>query len=89
MRQPVYTPTFKKDRTRMERSGKNTKLLDTVLKILLKGDPLLPKYYDHGLHGQLDGYRECHIQHDWLLMYKTDETKVSFVRTGTHSDLYD
>ena len=64
-------------------------LLETVVELLLDGQTLLEKYRDHQLTGNWKGYRECHIEPDWLLVYKIYESKLilSLVRTGTHSDL--
>jgi len=46
------------------------------------------KYKDHNLIGNFIGRRECHIEPDWLLIYKIDEDFIIFERTGTHSDLF-
>lgn len=64
-------------------------LLETVVELLLDGQTLPEKYRDHQLTGNWKGYRECHIEPDWLLVYKIYESKLilSLVRTGTHSDL--
>ena len=57
---------------------------------MLEGEPLPEKNHDHQLHGDYEGYRECHITSDWLLIYiKDTEIKIiSLSRTGTHSDLF-
>ena len=62
----------------------------TVLDLLVRQQKLSPKYCDHPLAGNYHGYRECHIQPDWLLIYKVEEQKLllTLVRTGTHSDLF-
>jgi mRNA interferase YafQ len=44
---------------------------------------------DHPLKGEWKGWRECHIQPDWLLIYRTTETEVLLARTGTHADLFE
>lgn len=64
-------------------------LLETVVELLLDGQTLPEKYRDHQLTGNWKGYRECHIEPDWLLVYKIYESKLilSLVRAGTHSDL--
>lgn len=65
------------------------KLIDVVVKIA-NGEALLAKNHDHSLSGNYEGYRECHISPDWLLIYKkAEEIKlITLVRTGTHSDLF-
>ncbi len=65
-------------------------LLEIVLDILLQEQPLPEKYLDHPLKGNYLGYRKCHIQPDWLLIYKVQEEKLVLVaaRTGSHADLF-
>jgi addiction module toxin, RelE/StbE family len=65
-------------------------LLRAVIEILAKGEPLPEKHKDHPLVSNWSGYRECHIQSDWLLIYKykDDELILSLTATGTHSDLF-
>ncbi|MCC8110675.1 MAG: type II toxin-antitoxin system YafQ family toxin [Ruminococcus sp.] len=80
------TPRFRKD----YKCGKNMQLLEIVLDILLQEQPLPEKYLDHPLKGNYLGYRECHIQPDWLLIYKVQEEKLVLVaaRTGSHAYLF-
>lgn len=85
-----YTPRFKKEYKLAKKRGRNISLLRTVIDILAKGEPLPEKYRDHSLVSNWTGYRECHIQGDWLLIYKyqNDELILSLTATGTHSDLF-
>ena len=64
-------------------------LLEDVLTRLLEGKALDIKHRDHALTGNYKGFRECHIQPDWLLIYISDDTQLvlTAVRTGSHSDL--
>ena len=57
---------------------------------LASGESLDERYKDHDLHGNWEGYRECHVQPDWLLIYKVDNSELILwmTRTGTHSDLF-
>ena len=55
---------------------------------LIEERPLPEKYKDHRLKGSFSAYRDCHIEPDWLLIYKPRPTEITFVRTGTHSDLF-
>ena len=57
--------------------------------MLLDGIPLPAKYSDHPLHGDKRGYRDCHIQDDWVLIYKIDKNVLTLIlsETGTHSDI--
>lgn len=84
-----FTNTFSKDLKRAKKRGYNIKLLSAVVDKLQNGEPLPEKNRDHALTGNWIGYRECHIQPDWLLIYRIYEDKLLLVlnRTGTHSDL--
>ncbi|MCD8254705.1 MAG: type II toxin-antitoxin system YafQ family toxin [Oscillospiraceae bacterium] len=70
--------------------GRDLKLLDDVVTRLAQQEPLPEKNRDHSLTGDYIGFRECHIQPDWLLIYRIDgEALILFLsRTGTHSDLF-
>ena len=61
-----------------------------VIDILVANEPLPDKYCDHNLSGNYKGFRECHINPDWLLIYRTDNDvlTLTLIRTGTHSDLF-
>ena len=84
----VQTSAFKKDVKRIIKRGKNTKLLKEIVKQLANGEKLSEKNYDHFLSNNYDGKKECHIQPDWLLIYKIDGHFLILYRTGTHSDLF-
>ena len=81
---------FKKDFKFAKKRGYDVKLLEEVIKILAKGEPLPEQYLDHPLKGNYKGCRECHITPDWLLIYEIfDDTLILYLtRTGTHSDLF-
>lgn len=84
------TNRYKKGLKLMQRRGKNMELLKEAVFTLAKGNALPQKNHDHALTGTLSGYRECHIEPDWLLIYKITEEKLilSLTQTGTHSDLF-
>ncbi|MBQ3426567.1 MAG: type II toxin-antitoxin system YafQ family toxin [Clostridia bacterium] len=81
---------FRKDYKLAMKRGYNPLLLEEVVNILANGETLPEKYRDHGLDGNYNGYRECHIQPDWLLIYRIDKDVLvlGLTRTGTHSDLF-
>ena len=82
------TVQFKKDIKQQIKRGKNqTKLLE-VIKILLSGTTLSPIYKDHPLKGQWNGRRDCHIESDWILIYRINNNELRLERTGSHSDLF-
>lgn len=85
---PIFENTFKKDIKRLQKRGKNLNKLKTVIDKLLDNQELETKYKDHALSGNWKGYRDCHIEPDWLLIYKITETNLFLVRTGSHSDLF-
>ncbi len=64
-----------------------SKLRD-VLSLLIAAEPLPPRLKDHPLTGDWGGYRDCHIEPDWLLLYKIDGNDLILARTGTHADLF-
>ena len=72
----------------MHKRGKNLEKLETVAQLLVEGKPLDRKYLDHPLTGNYKGYRDLHIEPDWLLIYKITEDTIIFDRTGSHSDLF-
>lgn len=86
--QPVFTKRFQKDVDLAKRRGKNTEKLKEVINLLLNQQPLEARYQDHWLSGDYSNRRECHIEPDWLLVYKPGDTSIIFERTGTHSDLF-
>lgn len=65
-------------------------LLQEVVDLLASGETLPDKYRDHSLTGDYNGYRECHVLPDWLLIYRieNDFLILGLTRTGTHSDLF-
>lgn len=81
---------FKRDVKRCQKQNKSMELFKTVHEKLIKGDPLPRKNKDHSLSGNWNGYRECHLEPDWLLIYKVDESDkiIEYVRMGSHSDLF-
>lgn len=84
------TPQFKKDYKLAQKQGLDIEKLKNVISILANGETLPAKNRDHALKGNYNGHRECHVEPDWLLIYKLEnETLVlSLVRTGTHSKLF-
>jgi mRNA interferase YafQ len=81
---------FKKDLKLAQKRGLKMVLLDNVVTQLLELGTIDSKFKPHLLKGNYKGYWECHIQPDWLLIWKQDEVikLVTLTRTGTHSDLF-
>ena len=88
MRRPSYTRQFEKDLQRMLKRGKDADKLKMVIATLVDEEPLAERYRDHVLVGSYRGRRECHVEPDWLLIYKLLDDEVIFERTGSHADLF-
>ncbi len=88
----IVKPTnrFRKDYKLMEKRNLEISLLDEIIAKLAQGTPLPASNRDHELTGNYAGHRECHIQPDWLLIYRieSDVLVLTLTRTGTHSDLF-
>ncbi len=86
----VPSNQFKKDLKLAKKRGCKIELLRNIVNTLAGGQKLDKKYRDHGLTGNYIGFRECHIEPDWLLVYRInqDELELFLFRTGTHSDLF-
>lgn len=90
MYRPVTTNRFDKDLKRAIKRGKDLTKIKSIMLSLAAGEILPEKYKDHALIGNYAKRRECHIEPDWLLIYKldADDMVIIFERTGTHSDLF-
>ena len=86
----VSSNQFKKDLKAAKKRGFDMNRLRAVVETLAAGEKLEPKYRDHILVGDYVGFRECHIEPDWLLVYriKQDVLELYLFRTGTHSDIF-
>ena len=86
----IWTNQFKKDYKKAIRRRKNIKLLDDIIRSLSRGETLPQKNKDHALSGDWIGHRECHIQPDWLLVYRIEDNVLvlTLARTDTHSDIF-
>ncbi|MGB9441933.1 MAG: type II toxin-antitoxin system YafQ family toxin [Desulfobacterales bacterium] len=89
MRVPSYTKQFEKDLKKMEKRGKALSKIKKVIRKLVNEERLEAKNKDHKLLGNYKGRRECHIEADWLLIYKLIDAEIIFERTGSHSDLFE
>lgn len=86
-----YSTAFKRDLKRNQKRHKNLEVLRAIMKYIEQEKKLSQQFKDHALSGDWIGYRELHIEPDWLLIYKIfpKENKVVFARTGTHADLFE
>ena len=88
MRELILTTRFRRDLRRAARRGKDERRLREVLDALVAGEPLEPRHRAHQLTGNMAPLWECHIENDWLLVWDEDETTVTLMQTGTHSDIF-
>jgi mRNA interferase YafQ len=76
MRTPTYSTQFQRDVKRL-------------IELLLSADPLPPQYKDHPLKHGWAGYRDAHVEPDWVLVYFATGKRVHLERTGTHEELFE
>ena len=88
MRAPVYTNRFGKDLKLMIKRGSDPESIKSIVRKLIDEIPLERKHRDHLLIGNFKDRRECHIEPDWLLIYRIEGSMIIFERTGTHTDLF-
>ena len=86
---PVWSGRFKRDVKRTEKRGKDMAKLRAVLTLRIEEKPLPRSFRDHALRGDWNGFRDLHIEPDWLLLYRIDSGELQLARTGTHADLFD
>lgn len=83
-----FESTFKKDYKRAEKKKRNIKDLETVLKLLRKDGTLPAKYKSHSLKGNWKGYKEAHIENDWLIIWREKGNIITLSRMGSHDELF-
>jgi mRNA interferase YafQ len=90
MLKQTFTKPFRKQLKLMEKRRMNIYKLREIMDIIVNEKPLPPERSNHPLHGDWEGSFECHIQGDWVVIYKFNyETRtVTFQRTGIHSNLF-
>jgi mRNA interferase YafQ len=88
MYSPVYTRQFEKDLKLCKRRGRNLEKFKILACTLIAEQTPDPIHRDHKLFGNYQGRRDCHIEADWLLIYKIENGTIIFERMGTHSDLF-
>ena len=88
MRNSITGTQFRRDVKLAQKRGKDMAKLHDAILLLIQGSPLPLRYKDHALGGEWKHFRDCHIEPDWMLIYKVDGEDLHLVRTGTHSDLF-
>lgn len=85
----VRSGQFRRDVKRVEKRRKDMSKLRELILLLIAESALPHRYRDHPLRGNWKGYREAHIEPDWLLIYRVTGDELHLVRTGSHTDLFD
>jgi mRNA interferase YafQ len=88
MRTPVLGAKFRRDVKLAQRRGKDMSKLRAVVLLLIEEKPLPLRLKDHPLSGEWEHHRDCHLEPDWLLLYKIYGDDLYLVRTGSHADLF-
>ena len=83
-----YTTQFKKDYKKIKKQNKYLSKLQDVIDKIFNGTELDPKHHDHQLYGEWKDHRDCHIEPDWILIYRRTSDELILERTGSHSDLF-
>ncbi|MCJ7728610.1 MAG: type II toxin-antitoxin system YafQ family toxin [Sedimentisphaerales bacterium] len=89
MRQICISSRFQKDYKKAAKQHKNIALLNSVINKLAASEMLQPNLRDHLLFGNFKGYRELHLEPDWLLIYRITHSELQLARLGSHSELFE
>jgi mRNA interferase YafQ len=84
----LTTRRFERDLKKAGKRGRDTSKLERAVKLLLEDRPLPPSMRPHTLSGDWKGFYECHLEPDWLLIWRRTDNALILVRTGSHSDLF-
>jgi mRNA interferase YafQ len=84
----LYTSQFKKDYKRIKKQNRDLNKFKDVIDKLLGNEKLEPRHRDHSLSGRWKGHRDCHIESDWVLIYRKTSDSLILERTGSHSELF-
>ena len=90
MLRPIKTRQFERDQKKAHKQHRDFGALEELVCILIAQETLDPKYKDHPLKGAWKGCRDCHVQNDWVLIYRVNEEDrtIIFERIGSHSELF-
>ncbi len=84
----TYTNKFLRELKRIQKRGLRVTKLRNIVALLCENKELPKHCRPHRLSGNYVGFFECHIEPDWLLIYRITDDAVELARTGTHSDLF-
>jgi mRNA interferase YafQ len=89
MRAPSYSSQFHRDLKRLQKQGKELEKQKALIELLLAAQPLPPHYKDHPLKLNWAGYRDAHVEPDWVLIYSATAERVYLERTGSPQELFE
>jgi mRNA interferase YafQ len=89
MRTPSYSTQFHRDVKRLQKRGKVLNKLKQLIELLLAEQPLPSQFKDHPLKLNWGGYRDAHVEPDWVLTYSITDDQIHLERTGTHEELFE
>ncbi|MGA3258391.1 MAG: type II toxin-antitoxin system YafQ family toxin [Bryobacteraceae bacterium] len=84
----LTTTAFEKDVRRLLKQGKDLDKLEETVNTLLDREPLPPRCRPHPLRGDWAGHWDCHVEPDWMLLYRLTGKALVLVRTGSHAELF-
>lgn len=84
----VRTSAFKADVKRQQKRGKDMIKLKILITLLVNENDIPAEYEDHPLQGNWRGYRDAHMEGDWILIYRVENDDLKLARTGTHQDIF-
>ena len=82
------TTAFERDVRRVNRQGKDLNKLEIIVNLLQAQEPLPARCRPHPLRGNWAGYWDCHVEPDWILLYRVTDEALVLVRTGSHAALF-
>jgi mRNA interferase YafQ len=84
----LTTTAFERDLRRVRKQGKNLDKLEAIVNLLQAQEPLPARCRPHPLRGNWAGHCDCHVEPNWLVLYKVTAKELILVRTGSHSELF-
>jgi mRNA interferase YafQ len=83
------TTAFRRDVRRLGRRGADLAKLEHIVALLAAGETLEARHRDHSLAGDWRSFRDCHVEPDWVLIYRAEGDELQLARTGSHADLFE
>ena len=88
MKEIIQSNRFRRDLKRIKKRDYDLAKLAEIIDLLAQEEPLPARCRPHKLVGDYQGFWECHIEPDWLLIYDITDKLIELAATGTHADLF-